>query len=65
MLVVTREPGECVIVDDVIRITVTRVKGKKVRIGIEAPKDMPIRREEIARKGRESTVIAQRAKRNI
>lgn len=47
MLVLTRKPGESVTIGDNIKITVIDVKGRQVRIGVEAPRDMTIHREEI------------------
>ena len=47
MLVLTRKPGESVTIGDEIKITVIDVKGRQVRIGIEAPRSLTIHREEI------------------
>ncbi|BCG48893.1 Carbon storage regulator [Citrifermentans bremense] len=47
MLVLTRKNGEAVTVGDQIRIIVLDVKGNQVRLGVEAPSDMRIYREEI------------------
>lgn len=47
MLVLTRKIGETIVIDDDIRITVVQVKGKQVRIGVDAPKETKIHREEI------------------
>jgi carbon storage regulator len=47
MLVLTRKVGETIAIDDHIKITVVQVKGKQVRIGIDAPKETKIHREEI------------------
>ena len=47
MLVLTRKSGESIAIDDHIKITVVQIKGKQVRLGIEAPKDTKIHREEI------------------
>lgn len=47
MLVLTRKIGETIAIDDHIKITVVQVKGKQVRLGIEAPKETRIYREEI------------------
>jgi carbon storage regulator len=48
MLVLTRKVNETIVIDGSIRVTVLDVKGHKVRIGISAPDDVPIDREEIA-----------------
>lgn len=47
MLVLTRKVGESIAIDDDIRIVVVQVKGKQVRLGIEAPKETKIHREEV------------------
>lgn len=47
MLVLTRKEGERILIGDDVRITVVRVTGNQVRIGIEAPREMPVYREEI------------------
>ena len=47
MLVLTRKTGEAVTIGDQIRIRVVEVKGNQVRLGIEAPQEMRIYREEI------------------
>ncbi len=52
MLILSRKQNERLLIgnDGEIKITVVEVRGGKVRIGIEAPKDIPIHREEIALK---------------
>ncbi|GAA0226856.1 carbon storage regulator CsrA [Marinomonas primoryensis] len=47
MLVVTRRPGEKIIIGDDTEIMVISVQGPQVRIGIKAPKDVSVHREEI------------------
>jgi len=47
MLVLTRNQQESILIDNDIVITVLRVNGKQVRIGIDAPKDKNIVREEL------------------
>ncbi|MGE3973381.1 MAG: carbon storage regulator CsrA [Bdellovibrionales bacterium] len=47
MLVLTRKLGESIAIDDNIKITVVQIKGKQVRLGIQAPKDTRIHREEV------------------
>ncbi len=47
MLVLTRKPGESVTIGDNIKITIIEIKGRQVRLGIEAPRDMTIHREEV------------------
>lgn len=47
MLILTRRIGETLMVGDDVSLTVLGVKGNQVRIGINAPKDIPVHREEI------------------
>jgi len=47
MLVLTRKLGETIAIDDHIKITVVQIKGKQVRLGIEAPRETKIHREEV------------------
>ena len=49
MLVLTRKPGEELIIGDDVRVRVIEVLGQKVRIGIMAPRDVSIHRAEIYR----------------
>jgi carbon storage regulator len=46
MLVLTRRPSESFTIGDNIRIVITEVEGKKVRVGIEAPRDLQIVRDD-------------------
>ena len=47
MLVLTRQTNERILIGEDIVIEVREVRGNQVRIGIEAPKDVPVVREEI------------------
>jgi len=47
MLILTRRISESIIVGDDVKITVLGVKGNQVRLGIDAPKDLAVHREEI------------------
>lgn len=47
MLVLTRKKGEKIIVGDNITITVLEVRGDQIQLGIQAPRDVSIHREEI------------------
>ncbi|MFO1096351.1 MAG: carbon storage regulator CsrA [Planctomycetaceae bacterium] len=48
MLVLTRKLNETIIIDGNITVTVVEVRGNRVKLGISAPVDVPVMREEIA-----------------
>jgi carbon storage regulator len=50
MLVLTRKPTESIVIDGSIRITILGVRGNQVRIGIEAPSEVTVHREEVSRR---------------
>lgn len=47
MLVLSRKKSETIVINDTIRITIVEIRGDKVRVGIDAPKDVQVHREEI------------------
>lgn len=47
MLILTRRVGETLMIGDDIAVTVLGVKGNQVRIGVDAPKNVDVHREEI------------------
>jgi len=47
MLILTRRTGETIMIGDEVTLTVLGVKGNQVRLGINAPKSVPVHREEI------------------
>lgn len=47
MLILTRRMGESLMIGDEVSVTVLGVKGNQVRLGINAPKDISVHREEI------------------
>jgi carbon storage regulator len=47
MLVLSRKIDESIMIEDNIKITIVEVRGDKVRLGIEAPKEISVHREEV------------------
>lgn len=47
MLILTRRIGETIIIGDGVHITILGIKGNQVRVGINAPQNLPVHREEI------------------
>ena len=47
MLILTRRIGETIVIGDNVQITVLGIKGNQVRVGVNAPKDVSVHREEI------------------
>jgi carbon storage regulator len=47
VLILTRKVGESVLIGDGIKVSVLAVKGNQVRVGIDAPKDVSVHREEV------------------
>jgi carbon storage regulator len=47
MLVLSRKRDEQIVISDNIVVTVVDIRGDKVRLGIEAPKDIPVHRQEV------------------
>jgi carbon storage regulator len=63
MLILTRRAGETLRIGDEIEVTVIAINGSQVRIGINAPRDVAVDREEIAeRKLRERTMSEAQGK---
>ena len=67
MLILTRRVGETVVIGDDVDVTVLGVKGNQVRLGVKAPKEISVHREEIyqrirrERNGNESAGVADAA----
>jgi carbon storage regulator len=47
MLIVSRKKNETMVIDDVIFVTVVEIRGDKVRLGFQMPKEIPLHRQEI------------------
>ena len=47
MLVLSRKKNESIVINDNINVVVVEIRGDKVRLGIEAPKEIPVHRREI------------------
>ena len=58
MLVLTRRPGESIVVGQNIIITVIEIKGGQVRIGIDAPREVQVHREEVYEQVRQENIAA-------
>lgn len=58
MLIVTRRVGEVITIGDDVTVTVLGVKGNQVRIGVNAPKNVAVHREEIAMKIKQEKIDA-------
>lgn len=58
MLILTRKLGEAITIGDNIRVSVLGVRGRQVRLGIEAPQAIVVHREEIAQKIAQSKTLS-------
>ena len=58
VLVVSRKVGERILIGDKIAITIVKVSGSGVRVGIEAPNELPVMREELAEEIRKAESAA-------
>ena len=47
MLVLSRKKNESIVINDYITVTVVEIRGDKVRLGIVAPKEVPVHRQEV------------------
>jgi carbon storage regulator len=62
LLILTRKIGEGLFIGDDIRITILEVRGKQIRLGIEAPANVVVLREEIYRRIQEENLQAAEAR---
>ena len=61
MLVLTRKPGESIVIGNNIRITVLEMQGRQIRLGIEAPPEITVHRGEIYERIKEENKQAAQA----
>ncbi|MCX2727965.1 carbon storage regulator CsrA [Thermomicrobium sp. 4228-Ro] len=61
MLVLTRRPGEALLIGQDIRLVVLGVEGERVKLGIEAPREVTVVRSELLEAVREANLQAARA----
>jgi carbon storage regulator len=60
MLILSRREGESIMIGDSIEICISRIENETVKIGIIAPKEMPVFRDEVYRRIRDSNLGAAR-----
>ncbi len=66
MLVLSRNRDECIMIGDNIVVTVVDVRGDKVRLGIEAPSEVPVHRQEVHEAiARENRAVASTRPRDV
>lgn len=59
MLVLSRKENESIVIDGRIKVTVVAIQGGRIRLGIEAPKDVPICRSELLESAAKPVVSGQ------
>ena len=60
MLVLSRKKNESIVINDDITIVVVEIRGDKVRLGVEAPKEVPVHRREVFEAIRRSEAAAKK-----
>ena len=63
MLVLSRKKNESIVINNDITIVVVEIRGDKVRLGVEAPKEVPVHRREVFDAIKRSEVVEEEAKR--
>jgi carbon storage regulator len=58
VLILTRKLGESITIGDEIKITIIEIKGKQVKVGVEAPQDTKVHREEVYQRIQEENRMA-------
>jgi carbon storage regulator len=59
MLILSRKSSECIVIDGGITVQVIEIQGNRVRLGIEAPKEISILRSELSANIRESVLVGE------
>lgn len=59
MLVLSRKPGEAIVIDGKVVVTVVEVRGGKVRLGVEAPKEVSVDRAEVHKAKKEAERVSE------
>ena len=65
MLILTRRPGESVMIGDEVTVTVLSVKGNQIRLGFAAPQNVTVHREEVYERIRAERLLATDAQQVI
>ncbi|MBU8849087.1 MAG: carbon storage regulator CsrA [Desulfobacterales bacterium] len=58
MLILTRKSGETIRIGNDIKITILEAKGKQIRVGIDAPSDIAVHREEVYQMIKQQNILA-------
>ena len=58
MLILTRKPGEAIVINGDIRIRVLSIEGERVKLGVDAPREVPVLRQELLDEVRQSNLEA-------
>lgn len=56
MLILTRKVGESLLIGDDVSVTILNIRGNQIKVGIKAPNDVPVHREEIYQRIQEAKV---------
>ncbi len=58
MLILTRKLGESIVIGDNIKVTITDIKNGQIKLGITAPKDVTVNREEVVKEIKGGNVLS-------
>ncbi len=58
MLVLTRKAGESIVIGNQVRVTILEIQGRQIRLGIEAPGDIPVHRGEVYERIKQENQVA-------